>query len=60
MESSEEAERFVGWACKVILMDINKEVCLKIKALNMERYEERISLKEGSSFKPLRQVRSFT
>ena len=49
LDSAEEAERLVGWACKVSLMDLQREIFLKIHALKREREQERLSLKEGSS-----------
>ena len=60
LESTEKAEHLVGWSCKVILMDLQREICLKIHALNREWEQERLSLKEGSSFQPLMQGRILT
>ena len=60
LDYSEEAERLVGWSCKVILMDLQREIFLKINALKRGRDQERLSFKEGSNFQPLRQGRSFT
>ena len=51
----EEAECLVGWGCKVSLMDLQREIFLKIQALKSERDQERIYFKEGSSLQPLRQ-----
>ena len=50
LDSTEEAERLVGCDCKVSLMDIKREISLKIHALNREKDKERISLKGVSSF----------
>ena len=55
LDSVEEAERLLGWDCKVSLMDLQREIFLMIHALKREREQERLSLKEGSSFQPLRQ-----
>ena len=44
LDLSEEAECLVGWACKVILMGLKREIILKINALKMERDQERLSL----------------
>ena len=41
-------------------MGFQGEIFLKVNSLNRERYEEMISLKEGSSFQPLMQGRSMT
>ena len=35
LDSAEEAESLVGWACKVTLMDIQRKIFLKIHELNM-------------------------
>ena len=59
-DSTEEAERLVCWACKVSLVDLQREIFLKVHALKKEREQERISLKEVSSLKPLRQGISLT
>ena len=60
LDSTDEAERLVGWGFKVSLMDIQLAIFLKVHSLNSEREQEMLSLKEGSSFQPLRQVRSST
>ena len=60
LDSVEEAQCLVGCYCKVILMGLQREIFLKINALNRERDQERISLKKGSSFQPLRQGSSST
>ena len=60
LDPSEEAERLVGWFCKVSLMDLQREIFLEIHVLKRERYQERLSLKKGSSFQPLRQGSSST
>ena len=56
MDSVEKAERLVGWACKFSLMDLQREIVLMIHALKREQEQERLFLKEFSSFQPLRQV----
>ena len=55
-----EGNVFLVWGCKVSLMGFQGEIFLKVNSLNRERYEEMISLKEGSSFQPLMQGRSLT
>ena len=60
LDSVEDAEFLVGWSCKVSLMDLQREIFLKIHALKKEWEQERLSLKEGSSFQPLRQGSSST
>ena len=45
LESTEEGQRLVGWACKTILLDIQREIFLMIHALKREREQERLSLK---------------
>ena len=55
LDSTEEAESLVDWACKVSLIDLQREMFLKINALNREWEQKSISLKEGSSLQPLRQ-----
>ena len=60
MDSTEEAENLVGWGCKIILMDIQREIFLRVNSLKRERDQGMISLKEGSSLQPLRKVRSST
>ena len=35
LESSDEAELLVGWGCKVVLMDLQWEIVLKINSLKM-------------------------
>ena len=45
----------VGCGCKVSLMDLQREIFLKVHALKRQRDHERISLEEGSSSQPLRQ-----
>ena len=60
MNSVEEAERLVGWGCKVSLLDLQLEIFLKIHSHRREREQETISLKEGSSLQPLRQGRILT
>ena len=37
MDSVEKAERLVGWACKFSLMDLQREIVLKINSLKRER-----------------------
>ena len=37
LDSAEEAEHLVGYACKVILVDLQGEIFLKIHALKKER-----------------------
>ena len=59
-EYAKEEERLVGWACKVILMGLKREIILKINALKMERDQERLSLNEGSSLQPLSQGKFYT
>ena len=54
LESAEEAESFLGQACKVRLMDLQRKIFLNIHAPKRERKQERLSLKQGSSFQPLR------
>ena len=49
LDSAEEAERLVGWACKVSLMNLQREIFLNIHVLKMEREQESLSLKECSS-----------
>ena len=49
-DSAEEAERLVGWSCKVSLMDLQREIFLNIHALKREREQEKMSLREVSSF----------
>ena len=49
MDSTEEAERLVGCDCKVSLVDLQREMFLKIHALKKEGEQERLTLKEGSS-----------
>ena len=56
LDSTEEAERLVGWGCKVSLMDLQREIFLKIHAMKRDRDQKRISFKEGSTL----QVRSLT
>ena len=60
LESSEEAELLVGWAWKFGLMYLQREICLKINALKREWDQERLSLKEGSSFQALIQRNNST
>ena len=60
LDSVDDAERLVGWACKVSLMDLQRETFLMIHALKREREKERLSLKEGSTLQPLRQISSST
>ena len=60
LESAEEADCLVGWACKVSLMDLQREFVLNIHALKRGRDQERLSFKEGSSLQPLRQGSSST
>ena len=60
LDSTDETEYLVGWSYKVILMDLQREIFLKIHALKRERDKESLSLKEGSILRPLRQVRSLT
>ena len=45
LESAEEGQRLVGWDCKTILLDIQREIFLMIHALKREREQERLSLK---------------
>ena len=56
----EESERLVGWGCKASLMDLQREIFLKIHSLNREQDQERLSLKEDSCLQPLRQEMSPT
>ena len=49
MDSAEETETLLGWACKVSLMDLQREIFLIILARKRERDQERLYLKEGSS-----------
>ena len=58
LESAEEVEYLVGWGYKVSMMDLQREIFLRIHSPNMKRDQKRIFLKEGSSLQPLRQVRS--
>ena len=51
---SEEAERLVGWDCKVSPMTLQRKIFLKIHALKRKRDQERLYLKEVSSLHPLR------
>ena len=37
MDSAEEVESFVGWSCKVSLMDIQREIFLKVHSLKREQ-----------------------
>ena len=46
LDSAEEAEHLVGWACKVSLMDLQRDFFM-IHALEREREQERLSLKDG-------------
>ena len=55
LDSAEEVENLVGCGCKVSLMDLQREIFLKVHALKRERDHDRISLEEGSSSQPLRQ-----
>ena len=48
----------VGWACKVILMDLQREIFLMIHALKMEQEQERISFQYSSSLQTPRQGHS--
>ena len=54
MDSTEEAERFLGWAYNVSLVYLQREVFLMIHALKREQDQEMLSLREVSSFHPLR------
>ena len=49
MEYTEETEYLVSWRCKVSLMDLQLEICLKVHSLKRERDQEMLSLKECSS-----------
>ena len=60
LDSAEEKKRLVGWACKVSLIDLQRKIFLKVHVLKRKREQESISLKEGSSLKPLRQGISST
>ena len=60
LESTEKVENLVGWVCKVSLMDLQREISLKIHALKREQEQERLSLKEGSNLQLLRQGISLT
>ena len=60
LDSAEEEERLVGWACKVSLMDLQRKIFLKVHALKRKREQESKFLKEGSSLQPLRQGGSST
>ena len=60
LDSTDEAERLVGWGCKVILMNFQRGICLKVNSLKRGQDKERLSLKEGSSFHPLRQENNST
>ena len=55
LDSAEEAELLVGWACKFSLVYLQREIFLMIHAMKREREQERISLKVGSSLHPPRQ-----
>ena len=44
LKSAEEAERLIGWACKVILMNLQREILLIVHALKREWDQERLSL----------------
>ena len=57
MDSTEEASRLVVWDCKVSLIDLQRKIFLKIHALKRKREQERLSMKDGSSFHPLRHGR---
>ena len=59
MDSIDKSERLLGWACKVSMLDLHREIFLKIHALKREQDQENISLKEGSSLYPLRQGQNF-
>ena len=37
LESVEEAERLLGWSCKVSLMDLQREIFFMIHSLKRER-----------------------
>ena len=37
LDCAEEAECLVGWACKVSLVDLQREICLLIHSLKRER-----------------------
>ena len=39
MDSTEEAERLVGWGCNVILLDLLLEIILKVRLLNRGQYQ---------------------
>ena len=47
LDSAEDTERLVGWAFKVGLVDIQREIFLIIHALKRERKQERLYFKEG-------------
>ena len=53
LNSVEEASSLVGWYCKVIMMDIQREILLNIHALKRDQDQERLSSKGSSSVKPL-------
>ena len=50
LDSAEEAERLVGWACKISLMDLQREIFLMIHAMKREQDQERLSFEGGFKF----------
>ena len=60
LDSIEETERLVGWACKVSMMGLQREIFLRTHALKKEWEQKILSFEEGSSLKPLRQGSSST
>ena len=60
MDSTEEAELLVGWGFKVSMLDLQREIHLRVHSLNRQREQERRSLKEVSSLQSLRQEISST
>ena len=60
LDSAEEADNLVGWACKFILMDLQINIFLNFHTLKREQNQERISLKGVSSFHILKKGRSST
>ena len=47
LDYAEDEEFLVVWYCKVILMDLQREIFLNIHAMEREWKHERLSLKEG-------------
>ena len=60
LDSAEEAERLVGWGCKVSLMDIQQDIFyLRVISWKREMDQERLYLMEVSSLQHFEARKNF-